>query len=211
PAVEDLDTFVERLMPELTGWLDRPSAFFGHCLGGLTMYATLRELPDSCAHFVKHAFACGIRPPHLLRRRGRFEDNLAYRMMLHQDFDIHAEPYEQKDDLFAEIVRQFDTPEADRMLAIPKLRKLLLPAIRAEFGMAFNYRYRPAPPFRFPIASFVGASDPWVSASDSAAWGALTRSRFTNHVREGSHFLMVDDQDYILDTINRDFVDAALG
>jgi len=211
PAVEDIDTFVERLMPELTGWLDRPSAFFGHCLGGLTMYATLRELPDSCAHFVKHAFACGIRPPHLLRRRGRFEDNLAFRMMLHQDFDIHAEPYEQKDDLFAEIVRQFDTPEADRMLAIPKLRKLLLPAIRAEFGMAFNYRYRPAPPFRFPIASFVGASDPWVSASDSAAWGELTRSRFTNHVREGSHFLMVDDQDYILDTINRDFVDAALG
>src|SRR5262249_10191070 len=40
-AVDDLDTFVERLLPEMVDWLDRPSAFFGHCLGGLTMFATL--------------------------------------------------------------------------------------------------------------------------------------------------------------------------
>lgn len=209
-AIEDLDTFVQRLLPELVGWLDRPSAFFGHCLGGLTMYATLCALPESSAHFVRHSFACGIRPPHLLRRKGTFEDNLAYRMMLHQAFDIRVPPYAQNDELFADIVRQFDTPAADRMLAIPKLRKLLLPSIRAEFGMAFNYRYRASAPFRFPIASFVGTSDPWVSESDSAGWGDLTRGGFTNHVRAGSHFLMVDDQDYILETINKTFVEAAL-
>ncbi|HET7911379.1 MAG TPA: SDR family NAD(P)-dependent oxidoreductase, partial [Pseudolabrys sp.] len=41
-AIDDLDTFVEGLLPEMVGWLDRPSAFFGHCLGGLTMFATLQ-------------------------------------------------------------------------------------------------------------------------------------------------------------------------
>ena len=46
-AVDDLDTFVERLLPEMVDWLDRPSAFFGHCLGGLTMFATLRALPKA--------------------------------------------------------------------------------------------------------------------------------------------------------------------
>ena len=48
-AVDDLDTFVERLLPEMAEWLDRPSAFFGHCLGGLTMFATLCALPDAGA------------------------------------------------------------------------------------------------------------------------------------------------------------------
>ena len=89
-AVDDLDVFVERLLPEMIGWLDRPSAFFGHCLGGLTMYATLCALPKAYTHFIKRAFACGVRPPHLLRRRGEFEDNMAFDMMLHREFDARV-------------------------------------------------------------------------------------------------------------------------
>jgi acyl transferase domain-containing protein/surfactin synthase thioesterase subunit/acyl carrier protein len=209
-AVDDLNTFVERLLPEMVDWLDRPSAFFGHCLGGLTMFATLRALHEACAHFIKYAFACGVRAPHLLKRMGEFEDNLAYDMMLHRDFDIRVPLAAQKDDVFADIIRQFDTPAADKMLEIPKLRKVLLPTIRAEFGMAYNYKYRPVEPFSFPISSFVGDMDPWVSVEDSAGWGEHTRGGFTNHVRKGSHFLMAEDPEYILGTINNEFVKSVI-
>jgi surfactin synthase thioesterase subunit/acyl carrier protein len=204
-AIDDLDAFVERLLPEMTDWLDRPSAFFGHCVGGLTMVATLRALPEASERFIKYVFACGVKPPHLLKRRGAFEDNLAFEMMLHRDFDSRMPPYAQTDEIFADIIRRFDTPGSDRFLATPKLRQVLLPTIRAEFGMAYNYSYRPGAPFSFPIASFVGDADPWVSAKDSAAWGELTRGRFTNHLRKGSHFLMADDREYILQTINKEF------
>jgi acyl transferase domain-containing protein/surfactin synthase thioesterase subunit/acyl carrier protein len=204
--VHDLDTFVECLLPEMVDWLDRPSAFFGHCVGGLTMFATLCALPPIYAHFIKYAFACGVRPPHLVKRRGEFEDNLAYDMMLHKEFDISVPPYAQADEIFADIIRQFGLPAADRMLEIPKLREVLLPTVRAEFGMAYNYEYQPVEPFSFPISSFVGNLDPWVSTEDSAAWGELTRGVFTNHVRNGSHFLMADDGEYILQTINKEFV-----
>jgi acyl transferase domain-containing protein/surfactin synthase thioesterase subunit/acyl carrier protein len=208
--IDDLDTFVECLLPEMVEWLDRPSAFFGHCVGGLTMFATLCALPRVCAQFIKHSFACGVRPPHLLTRRGEFEDNLAYDMMLHKEFDIRVPPYAQTDEIFANIIRQFGLPAADRMLETPKLRDVLLPTIRAEFGMAYNYDYRPAEPFSFPISSFVGNLDPWVSKEDSAAWGELTRGVFTNHVRNGSHFLMADDGEYILQTINNEFVSLVI-
>ena len=80
-------TCMDPRMNELLEWLDRPAAFFGHCLGGLTMFASLRALPPQRAHLVKHAFACGVRPPHLLRRRRAFEDNLAYGMMLRHGYD----------------------------------------------------------------------------------------------------------------------------
>ena len=209
-AVDDLDTFVKRLLSEMVGWLDRPAAFFGHCLGGLTMFATLCALPEVSAGYIKHAFACGVRPPQLLKRGGAFEDNLVYDMMLHPQFDIGAPPYAQPDDVFADIIRQFDTPAADRMLEIPKLRKVLLPTIRAEFEMASNYKHRPVEPFPFPISSFIGDLDPWVSAEDSVGWGEFTRGGFTNHVRKGSHFLMADDREYILQTINRAFAEFTI-
>lgn len=207
--VDDLDTFVERLLPEMVDWLDRPSAFFGHCLGGLTMFATLCALPKGCAHFIKHSFACGVRPPHLLKRRGEFEDDLVYDMMLHKEFDIRVPLYAQTDEIVADIIRHFDTPAADKMLEIPKLRQALLPAIRADFRMAYNYRFQPVQPFAFPISSFVGNLDPWVSEKDSAGWGKLTCAGFTNHARKGSHFLMEDDREYILETINKVFVNLA--
>jgi acyl transferase domain-containing protein/surfactin synthase thioesterase subunit/acyl carrier protein len=204
PPIDNMDSFVECMLPELLDWLDRPSAFFGHCLGGLTMYATLCALRNRGAEFIKHVFACGVRPPHLLRRRGEFEDNLVYDMMLHKEFDIRVPPYAQADEIFVDIVRHFDTPAADKMLGISKLRKLLLPTIRAEFGMAYNYNYQPAKPFSFPISSFVGDVDPWVSEEDSAGWRKHTCGRFTNHVRKGSHFLMEEDREYILRVINNE-------
>ena len=170
------------------------------------MFATLHALPEACRRFIKYAFACGVRPPHLLKRRGEFEDNLAYDMMLHLEFDGRLPPFAQTDEIFADIIRRFDTPAANRMLEIPKLREVLLPTIRAEFRMAYNYKYEPVEPFSFPISSFVGQSDPWVSEEDSAGWGELTRGGFTNHVRKGSHFLMAEDGGYILDTINNEFV-----
>lgn len=199
--VRDMDSFVGGLMPELVQWLDRPSAFFGQCLGGLTMFATLRALPGAQMQHIKHAFACGIRAPHRLKRHGAFEDMLTYDMLLHPEFKFSAEPYLQSDDIFVDLVRRFDTPEADRMLSSQRLRDALLPTIRAEFGMAHNYQPQAAEPFRFPITSFVGDRDPWVSIDDSDAWKEYTVFEFSNHVRSGSHFLLAEDQDFIFNTV----------
>ena len=179
-------------------WADSP------CLRHFVRY------PECVRTLSSTSFACGVRPPHLLKRRGEFEDNLAYDMMLHKEFDISVPPYAQADEIFADIIRQFGLPAADRMLEIPKLREVLLPTVRAEFGMAYNYEYQPVEPFSFPISSFVGNLDPWVSTEDSAAWGELTRGVFTNHVRNGSHFLMADDGEYILQTINDEFTSLVI-
>jgi len=206
-AIEDLDIFVERLLPEMLDLLDRPAAFFGHCLGGLTMFRTLTQISGERAQFIKHCFACGVRPPHLLKRRGKFEDELVYDIMLHRDFDLSVQPYDQTDEIFADVIRHFDIRAANRMLDTPKLRALLLPTVRAEFKMAYNFAYKPVEPFAFPVSSFVGHLDPWVSAEDSAGWGRHTSVAFKNHVRKGSHFLMEDDREYILSTIKMEFID----
>ena len=60
PPIDNMDSFVECMLPELLEWLDRPSAFFGHCLGGLTMFATLCALPNG---------SCGVHQARLCLRR----------------------------------------------------------------------------------------------------------------------------------------------
>jgi surfactin synthase thioesterase subunit len=152
-----------------------------------------------------HLFACGSRPPHLLRAMGEFEDNLVYDMMLHPRFDPSRPAYAQDDEIFAGIIRQFDTSAADEMLAVRRLRDALLPTIRAEFGMAFNYVYRPGERFSCPITSFVGDRDPWVSQQHSEAWGEMTTARFESQLRQGSHFLIAEDRAHILRTIGEQF------
>ena len=61
--ISDLDEFVDKLVFEMRGLLDRPFAFFGHCLGGLTMYETARRLIHSTDHRPCHLFVSGARPP----------------------------------------------------------------------------------------------------------------------------------------------------
>jgi len=143
-----------------------------------------------------------------LDRRAVVRDPLRLRLLRLGPDELH--PVDVADEVFADLIRQFDIPAANKMLDMPTLRKVLLPTIRAEFGMAYNFEYQPIEPFFFPISSFVGNLDPWVSEKDSAGWGKLTRGGFTNHVRKGSHFLMADDGEYILETINNEFVNSAI-
>jgi surfactin synthase thioesterase subunit len=43
-----------------------------------------------------------------------------------------------------------------------------------------------------------------VTREDALAWSEYTRSSFKLHLREGDHFLVVDDREFIVDAINRE-------
>ena len=206
-AIDSLSDFVDALLPELTAKLDKPSAFFGHCLGGLTMFETFKALSPRHANNIKHLFVCGVRAPHRLQKSGVFEEKLYYKMLLHPDFDPVNPPYNQTDEVFADFVREFHVDAANEMTDVPELRELLFPTVRAEFEMASNYRHRKVSPFDIPITCFLGDGDPWVSEDDALGWEHFTRSEFRNHVRRGSHFLMADDRHFVVDKINSELHD----
>ena len=129
-------------------------------------------------------------------------------MMLHRDFDAQLPPYAQTDEIFADIIRQFDTPAANKMLEIARLRKVLLPTIRAEFEMAYKYQHRPVEPFAFRSAVLSAMRIHGYRKKIQPAGATFTRGGFINHVCQGSHFLMAEDGDYILDAINKEFVES---
>ncbi len=202
--VADLDEFVNKLVAEMGEVLDRPFAFFGHCLGGLTMYETARRLIHATESRPTHLFASGARPPDRILDLGTFEEWLTRDLLKLAEFRIQLPPYAQPDDVFAELIRHFNIQATEHLLSDPELRQLMLPVIRAEFAMALNYDFVEETPWDIPITCFAGLDDPYVSRRHALGWGRFTNSRLQVHIRPGAHFAVVDDVAFIHGVINKE-------
>lgn len=202
--VAAMTKFVDQLTAEMKVMLDRPFAFFGHCLGGLTMYETARRLIHTTEFRPCHLFASGARPPDRMSDQGPFEERLTEDLLKLTEFRISLPPYAQPDDVFAELIRHFRIAATDQLLADQKLRRLMLPVIRAEFQMANDYQFAAEPPWDIPITCFATRDDPYVSRRHAFGWGRFTDTRFQVFMREGSHFSVVDDSSFIHSVINRE-------
>jgi acyl transferase domain-containing protein/surfactin synthase thioesterase subunit/acyl carrier protein len=204
--ISDIDEFVDKLVSEMHNMLDRPFAFFGHCLGGLTMYETARRLIHSTQFRPCHLFASGARPPDRIADEGSFEARLTDDLMNLAEFRINLPPFAQPDDVFAKIIRHFNIRATEQLLEDPELRQLMLPVIRAEFKMASDYEFVSEQPWEIPITCFAARGDPYVSRRHALGWGRFTNSRLQVHIREGAHFAVVDDATFIHGVINQELL-----
>jgi surfactin synthase thioesterase subunit/NAD(P)-dependent dehydrogenase (short-subunit alcohol dehydrogenase family)/acyl carrier protein len=198
-----LEAFVGQLTLAIAPYLDKPLAFFGHCLGALLLFETARRLLASEPAYLAHVFVSGARPPHLIRREGPFERNLLAALLEHPEFDPFRPGHEQPDPVFAEMIRHFNINATEEFLKSTDLRRLLLPAVRADFAMAYHYRYTSAAPWDAAVTCFLGRDDPYVTREDALEWGPYTRAGFQLLLRPTAHFLVVDERPFILETINR--------
>jgi surfactin synthase thioesterase subunit/acyl carrier protein len=202
--IDDFDRFFDALLPVMARCTDRPMAFYGHCLGGITLYEAARRLRAQRGFELRHVFVSSSRTPRRLARVGRFEEDLLARLLTLPRYDPFTPAHDQTDEVFAELIRRFNIGASEEFLANDELKRLLMPAIRAEFRMASRYRFRADAPWDAPVTCFVGAEDPYVTREDALAWSECTRSAFKLHLREGDHFLVVDDSEFIVDAINRE-------
>jgi acyl transferase domain-containing protein/surfactin synthase thioesterase subunit/acyl carrier protein len=202
--IDDFDRFFDALLPVMARCTDRPMAFYGHCLGGITLYEAARRLRAQRGFELRHVFVSSSRPPRRLARIGRFEEDLLARLLTLPRYDPFTPAHDQTDEVFTELIRRFNIGASEEFLANDELKRLLMPAIRAEFRMASRYRFRADAAWEAPVTCFVGAEDPYVTREDALAWSECTRSAFKLHLREGDHFLVVDDSEFIVDAINRE-------
>ncbi len=205
--VSDVHLFAAEAAKAMTPLLDKPYALFGHCLGGLTMYETAREIHRAAEKLPIHLFASGSRPPDLINKEGPFERLLQDRLLSSRLYDPFLPIHEQPEEVFADVIRLFRIDSTEQMLKSAELRALVLPVVRAEFEMASNYQYRREAAWNFPITCFNGEDDLYVTHADILSWGRFTTSSFHVHIRQGEHFLLVDDSDFLLHTIHRDLAD----
>ncbi|GCE07381.1 thioesterase II family protein [Dictyobacter aurantiacus] len=179
----DLVPLVAAAREALLPYLDRPFAFFGHCLGALMAFELSRQLRS--LHNIEPAilFVSGHRAPQL-------PDRFTPAHML-PDADFAAE------------LRQRNGTR-EEVLQNPDVMRLVLPLLRADFAVCETYTYTPAAPLSCPIAAFSGADDPAVLPAELAGWSEMTSGTFAAQVFPGDHFFLQSARPQLLQRLTQD-------
>jgi surfactin synthase thioesterase subunit len=169
PPFTDFHMLIQSLRRELEPFLDRPTAFFGHSMGGLIAFELAHELRKRGLPAPLRVFVSACSAPQLRRK----------------DAPIHRLPDSQ---FLMELRRRYGAMAG--LLEHPDLLEVFLPLLRADFSVCESYLYQPHPPLDCPISAFGGSADTRPHASEVAAWHTHTRNRFTLQIFPGDHFFL---------------------
>jgi medium-chain acyl-[acyl-carrier-protein] hydrolase len=164
-----------------TAWTDRrPFALFGHSMGALVAFEVARELRRRAVALPSHLVVSGAAAPHL-PLEGEPLHRLRDEKLLDELRDLNGTP-----------------PE---MLDNPKLRKLLVPIVRADLELGETYRYTEELPLPFPIAALAGAADRAVPTARMTEWRRHTSTGFSLALHDGDHFFIHSNRRAVLDDV----------
>lgn len=184
-------TSMPALIEELAGIIDPnddlPFAFFGHSLGGLLAFELAR-----------HCQGKGLRQPEQLIVSG-----CAAPQHRTPPVDKHKLP----DDQFIEMLKDYNgTPP--ELLQNDELMTLVLPMLRADFGLVEEYRYQSTAPLTQPITVLAGRHDDHVSALQVEGWAKETTGECRTQWFEGDHFFLHAHRAAILQLLSRNLASA---
>ncbi|WP_341716330.1 thioesterase domain-containing protein [Micromonospora sp. FIMYZ51] len=177
PCVAQMDVLADRISDVLVPYLDRPLAFFGHSMGASVAYEVTLRLESRYGFTPSVLFVSGHGAPHISQ--------------VELDPDLADDEY-----LLGRIGALGEVDPV--LLRSPKLRELIMPALRADLRML--YRYLPSEPAKVhaPIAAFLGTDDPTCTVDTVRAWAELTIGGFESTSFPGDHFYLVPEYEQVV-------------
>ncbi len=180
PAFTSVTGLSRALARELTPYLDKPFAIFGHSMGALLGFEITRALRRAEAAAPLALFLAAYPPPHVSLARAA----------------IHHLP----DAEFIEEMRRMQgTPEA--VLQSADLMAFMLPILRADFQACDTYTLAPEPPLDCPLFMYGGVDDREVDQPALTEWRRHTSGAFTLQMLPGTHFFVQSHRDLLLQDI----------
>lgn len=165
----DVNTAVDLVFPEIAGELVAgPVMFFGHSLGAVLAYELAHRFCAAPGFDVARLIVSGSPGP--WTRRARRATGLP-------DAD------------FLDRVREFAQYDAETMRS-PEVRKLVLPALRADVEMHEEYVSGRSDPLPVPITSLRGRDDQLITADHAAEWATATSREFEFIELPGGHMYL---------------------
>jgi medium-chain acyl-[acyl-carrier-protein] hydrolase len=180
PPFTRVAALAEAIAEEILPLLDRPFAFFGHSLGAKVCFEVARYLLNRYGLSAAHLFASACNAPHLPNT----------------EQSLHDLPH----DRLVEKLR-FLNGTSGKILDHPRVLRMLLPLIRADFELYDTYRYLSEPFLDCPITVFGGDNDPVVDRERLWAWRGLAVAGFDLRLFPGDHFFLHTSQSFIIQAI----------
>jgi medium-chain acyl-[acyl-carrier-protein] hydrolase len=182
PLIGGLDELIDRLTTAVEPVTGEEFALFGHSAGALVAWELARSLRRRCGVGPVHLFVSACQSPSNVRAG---YDDL-------QGLDDTA--------LLARLGEMNGTPA--EALGNPELMRMVLPVVRADFGLFADYDTAPADVLDCPVTVLGGDRDPVVSPGVLARWAEATTGELAVRVLPGDHFYLTDPRSDVLGVID---------
>jgi pyochelin biosynthetic protein PchC len=175
----DLRLLAADLAQVLSGRLDKPWVLLGHSLGALLGFELTRVLGPA-GEGPQVLVASGRRAP------STFRDEYVHRL--------------DDQGVAAELRRLSGTDPV--FLKDPELFAMILPALRADYGVVERYECPPGVTVDTPIVALTGADDPKTTIEEARAWARHTTAGFDLRIFPGGHFFIDDCLSQVVNTLS---------
>ncbi|MDP5210198.1 thioesterase II family protein [Microbulbifer sp. 2205BS26-8] len=181
--IDDIPLLAQRLLSQLTPYVDEPFIFFGHSMGALVAYEITQLLRD---HHLPQPIWLGV--------SGRA--NPGFR----PEFKRHLLADEA---LKRELYRLGGVP--DSLDRFPDLWDTFLPLIRNDLKAVENWRGGSSHvKLSIPISTFCADCDPLISQHDIRKWKEFSCGNTCHHDFEGDHFYFFENEELLVSLIVKD-------
>jgi medium-chain acyl-[acyl-carrier-protein] hydrolase len=151
----------------------RPYAIYGHSLGALVAFETVREIRRLGGPQPLHLFVSGCVAPHYAC-----------------DDDGESIATAPLPELVRKLRELGGTP--DWLLNDPTVLDMIVPPIRADFRVKESYSYHPEPPLDIPVTVLASTDDPRAPHDLQDRWRDQTATSFRLHTLAGGHFAVFE-------------------
>lgn len=178
PARGSIYEMAREIVPELLPLLDRPFAFFGHCMGSIIMFEVAQLLQGEHGLSPLRLFVGGSMAPHL------YQSSLVYN---------------QPDPKFMDVLRLLDFTNTSAMLQDEEMRGLLLPTLRADFEAVVNYSrdFAKRPRLGCPITGFAAKKDLFAAPSSMVFWKDYSDQECELSMLDVHHYFVETHRTYL--------------
>lgn len=180
PPMGKMSELLDVLSQHISPYSAQPWAVFGHSMGATIGYALISRLIETGCNPPQHFFTSAKSPPHCL--------------------PSHAPLSHLSDNEFLDTLAT--RYGADTSTSQRELLELMLPTLRADFGLIESQYNHSTIPLNTDITALYGTQDHAVSEQQMMQWSRYTNQSFDIVEINGPHFYLQSAKQQIMSIIN---------
>ncbi|MEV4320382.1 alpha/beta fold hydrolase [Actinocrispum sp. NPDC049592] len=167
-TITDMHTLADQVTAELLALDPKPTVFFGHSMGAVLGFETIKRLEDGGATGPYTLIASGRRGP-----------------STHRDEQVH----DQTDDFLIKEIKKLNGTSST-LLADDEILRMALPSLRGDYEAIETYTCPADRKINAPITVLTGDNDPKTTVDEATVWQHHTTATYRIKVFPGGHFFL---------------------